>query len=249
MGGTLTSTAAYLNGLVYEVTELNANAVKVADAVSNFNSDAAMSELFKGDDTFSGSDGNDLFRASAGNDHYDGGAGIDTLWYSGSKNNATISANGNGHTVSIAGKVDSLNNIERISFGDGSTLALDTGAGENAGAAYRLYQAALDRKPDTEGLKYWLKQLDDGASLGQIAQGFVQSNEFKILNPDSEPALLINHYYQNVLHRDADPTGFNYWSAAMANGMSASDVLVAFSESNENISNATSVLDGGLWLS
>lgn len=248
-GGTLTSTVAYQNGLYYEITGLNADAVTTAKAIENFDIKAAMNELFKGNDTFTGSGGNDLFRASAGSDRYDGGAGIDTVWYSTGKGSVSVKTNGAGHTVSTAEKVDTLINIERIGFGDGSTLAIDTGAGENAGSAYRLYQAAFDRQPDTAGLNYWLKQLDSGTSLAQIAQGFVQSNEFKTLNPGNDPATLINNYYEHVLHRSADPTGFNYWSSAMANGMSSSDVLIAFSESNENISATSAVLNGGLWLS
>lgn len=248
-GGTLTSTVAYQNGLYYEITGLNADAVTTAEAIGSFDIKAAMNELFKGNDTFIGSGGNDLFRASAGSDHYDGGTGIDTVWYSAGKGSATVKTSGAGHTVNIAGKTDSLVNIERIGFGDGSTLAIDTAAGENAGSAYRLYQAAFDRKPDTAGLNYWLKQLDSGTSLAQIAGGFVQSNEFKTLNPGNDPGTLINNYYQHVLHRSADTTGFNYWSSAMANGMSASDVLIAFSESNENISATSAVLNGGLWLS
>lgn len=248
-GGTLTSTVAYQNGLYYEITGANADAVKMAEAIGNFDIKTAMNELLKGHDTYIGSSGNDLFRASAGNDHYDGGAGIDTVWYSTGKGSVSVKTSDAGHTVSTAGKIDTLINIERIGFGDGSTLALDTGAGEHAGSAYRLYQAAFDRQPDTAGLNYWLKQLDSGTSLAQIAAGFVQSNEFKTLNPGNDPGTLINNYYQHVLHRSADTTGFNYWSSAMANGMSASDVLIAFSESNENISATSAVLNGGLWLS
>lgn len=248
-GGVLTSTVAYQNGLYYEVTDLNVDAARVADAIGGFNIRAAMSELFQGNDTFTGSVGNDLFRSSAGNDHYNGGAGTDTVWYSGGKNSATITASESGHTVQTAGKTDTLVNIERIGFGDGSTLALDVGVGEHAGSAYRLYQAAFDRKPDSTGLNFWLGQLDGGATLGQIAQGFVQSNEFKALNPGNDPTSLINNFYHHVLHRDADTAGFNFWNTEMANGMSASDVLIAFSESNENLSNTAPALQGGLWLS
>lgn len=53
---------------------------------------------------------------------------------------------------------------------------------------------------------------------------------------------------QHVLHRAPDATGLVYWSNATANGMSASEMLVSFSESQENLSNSEAVLSTGLWL-
>ena len=46
------------------------------------------------------------------------------------------------------------------------------------GEAYRLYQAAFNRTPDTPGLRGWVTNLDNGMSLNAVAQGFVGSAEF-----------------------------------------------------------------------
>ncbi|MFT2189145.1 DUF4214 domain-containing protein [Pseudomonas putida] len=247
-GGTLTSTVAYQNGLYYEVTDLNSDALTMAGYINDFDFKGALNEVLKGNDTLIGSDGNDVLTGGAGNDHFDGGAGLDTVAYSNGRANVTATAADGGYVLQMPGKTDTLVNIERASFGDGSTLALDVGQGQNAGAAYRLYQAAFDRKPDTGGLKYWINDLDKGASLQQVAKGFVDSAEFKQLTPATDNKSIINSFYQHVLHRDADAGGFQYWEDAMAQGMTASEVLVSFSESAENLNNTAADLNGGLWL-
>ena len=203
---------------------------------------------FKGNDTFNGTFFNDGFYGHTGNDTFNGGEGRDTVFYDGNKASIGVSASGAGFKVNTLGKVDTLNSIERIDMGDGSVLALDVKAGENAGSAYRIYQAAFDRKPDATGLNYWVKQMDGGASLAEVAMGFVNSNEFKAANPTNDPTTLINSYYQHVLHRAPDPTGAQYWSNAMATGMQASDVLASFSESTENLANTAAALKDGVWM-
>jgi hypothetical protein len=125
--------------------------------------------------------------------------------------------------------------IERLSFSDGA-VALDLDG--NAGKAYRLYQAALDRKPDAGGLGYWIAQLDRGLAATEAANGFIASNEFaqRYSGADSDEAFL-NLLYQNVLDRDADSGGRQYWLANMANmatGMRRDEILLGFSESDEN---------------
>lgn len=247
-GGTLTSTVAYQNGLYYDVTDLNSDALTMAGYINNFDFKGALTEVLKGNDTLIGSDGNDVLTGGAGNDHFDGGAGLDTVAYSNGRANVTATAADGGYVLQMPGKTDTLVNIERANFGDGSTLALDVGQGQNAGSAYRLYQAAFDRKPDAGGLKYWINDLDNSATLQQVAKGFVDSAEFKQLTPATDNKSIINSFYQHVLHRDADEGGFKYWEDSMAQGMTASEMLVSFSESAENMNNAAADLNGGLWL-
>ncbi|HEX8544795.1 MAG TPA: DUF4214 domain-containing protein [Pseudomonas sp.] len=248
-GGTLTSTVAYQNGLYYEITGLNIDAMVMEGYIGDFDFNGALNEVLKGDDTLIGSAGNDLLKGGSGNDSYDGGSGIDTVYYGGAKGSAAVNASGNGYTVATPGKVDTLINVERVGMGDGSILALDVKAGEHAGSAYRLYQAAFDRKPDAAGLNYWTHDLDAGNNIQQVAKGFVDSAEFKALNPANDQNSVINNFYLHVLHRDADTAGLQYWNAEMSSGMTASQVLVSFSESQENIGNVAVEVSGGVWLS
>ena len=247
-GGTLTSTIAYQNGLYYSITGLNVDAMTMESYIDNFDFNGALNEALKGNNTVIGSSGNDLIKSAGGNDTIDGGTGIDSVFYAGTKSNVSVVNNGSSFTVKTNGKVDTLTNVERVSMGDGSVLALDVNTGENTGSAYRLYQAAFDRKPDAAGLNYWTKDLDAGNSIQQVAKGFVDSSEFKALNPANDQNSLINNFYLHVLHRDADTAGLQYWNAKMSSGMTASEVLVSFSESQENINNAAPDLNSGVWL-
>ncbi|BAP46039.1 DUF4214 domain-containing protein [Pseudomonas sp. 21LCFQ02] len=217
--------------------------VKVADASS-------VTSFYDGDDTYRGSAGNDDFQASLGNDTYFGDDGIDTIHYNALSKDFTVDSMGSAlSNVEGLGKKDTLFSIERVNFQqDNATVALDVGQWQNAGAAFRLYQAAFDRKPDMGGLKYWINDLDQGATIQQVAQGFVDSAEFKKLTPGTDNKSIINSFYQHVLHRDADAGGFKYWEDSMAGGMTASEVLVSFSESAENMNNTSADLNGGLWL-
>ena len=243
-GGTITSMSWAESGApVLSISGININVQQLlAGRIS------VQEKLFDGDDNIIGSYGVEGFSTGAGNDTIDGGGSIDTVYYSGGKSDVNVANNGAGYKVSANGKVDTLVNVERVGMGDGSTLALDVKAGENAGSAYRLYQAAFDRKPDAEGLNYWTHDLDIGHNIQQVAKGFVDSAEFKTLNPASDQNSIINNFYLHVLHRDGDAVGLQYWNAEMSNGMTASEVLVSFSESQENLNNTAATLENGVWL-
>ena len=198
-----------------------------------------------------GSAGNDTLYATPSADSVDGGAGLDILVFSSVRSQYTVML-GQGRAVvnnrTIAQDVDNLTGIERLSFLDG-TLAIDVGAGQVAGSAYRLYQAAFDRQPDLAGLKYWINNMDAGMTLQGVAHSFTQSTEFQSLygsQPSSE--VLITGYYLNVLDRAPDSAGYGYWLSEMAAGMSAPGMLASFSESLENQIKVSGALDQGIWL-
>jgi len=99
----------------------------------------------------------------------------------------------------------------------------------------RLYLAALGRPPDGPGLLAHSRALLSGTSLSSDAAGFVNSAEFARLYGTNQPdAAFVNTLYQNVLHRAGDAAGVQVWNNALAGGRSRADVLVDFSESDEN---------------
>lgn len=250
MSGIFTYNPVSMSGWVSSVTYSKAGQNYLTVSGLNVNiKDAGKGGYYDGNDTYIGSSGNDVFSAWLGNDTYNGGAGRDTIRYTADRSDFVVTANSNatGYTLKGLGKTDTITNIERLVFDD-ATLALDVKTGENAGSAYRAYQAAFDRKPDIAGLKFWVDRMDAGASLAEVALGFVQSNEFQRLNPATDTNGMINTYYQNVLHRAPDPTGLAFWSNQAANGMQAHEMLAAFSESNENINNTAADIKNGIWL-
>ncbi len=203
-----------------------------------------------GKTVITGNTGNNMISVASGNASIDGGSGVDTAIFSGSKSAYSITPNADG-TYTTTGTTtgttgtDTLANVERLIFSDGN-LALDINGA--AGEAYRVYQAAFDRTPDTSGLGYWISTMDKGASLDQVAGGFLSSAEFTSLygsNPTTEQ--FITKLYNNVLHRAPELAGFNWWVNAVDTGaMTKAQALAGFAESAENKAALIGVISHGI---
>jgi hypothetical protein len=198
-------------------------------------------------------DGNDVIKSGKRDDQIDGGNGIDRVLYSGSVREYSIT----DHLTKISDSdsnrdgSDTLTNIERIQFSD-KLLALDIDG--NAGQAYRLYQAALDRTPDERGLAGWIKFMDEGGALVNMAQQFIDSQEFRTKYGALDDRNFVNQLYLNVLDRNGEPAGIAGWVNGLANGLTRADVLKGFSESSENQANVIGQIKNGIpyvewWLS
>lgn len=189
--------------------------------------------------------GNDLLAGLGQGRSIAGGAGIDTVLYNEMMASyRVVRSNGDttvSHTTAVAG--DSLSGIERLLFADGA-IALDIAG--TAGQAYRLYQAALDRVPDKDGLGYWIAQMDSGMTLAKVASQFVGSDEFKALYGAAPTnAQFVDLLYDNVLHRKGDQAGIDFWINSLAAGVQRDDMLASFSESAENQAALVSIIGNG----
>ena len=141
-------------------------------------------------------------------------------------------------------------NFSRIKFSDG-TLALDIDAGDTAGQAYRLYQAAFARTPDMPGVAYHMNDMEsNGLSVTQIAGNFIASPEFKTQygeNPTEDE--YINLLYQNVLGRTPQQFEVDYYKDRFEQGTTDwNTTLVFFAESPENIALVGPDIANGIWL-
>jgi len=199
----------------------------------------------------SGSVGADVLYATGDADRVEAGAGLDTLIYQLDHGQYSVRVEEAATSVSrsgVAGDADVLLNVERAQFADG-VLALDVRAGETAGSAYRLYQAAFDRQPEQTGLTYWIELIDAGLGLQEVASRFVGSPEFGgLYGIQPTPEIMITGYYQNVLDRAPEASGHAYWQGRMEAGLGAAEMLVQFSESNENLIKIAGTIDEGIWL-
>ena len=128
--------------------------------------------------TLTGNAANNVITGASSNDTINGGAGIDTIVYSSTRAPHITTKASTGYTVSggIDG-TDTLTNIERLSFSNG-TLGLDTSG--NSGVMYRLYKAAFDRVPDAPGLGHNIRLVDAGLTLAQMSSAFVASERSPI---------------------------------------------------------------------
>jgi hypothetical protein len=86
------------------------------------------------------------------------------------------------------------------------------------------------------GAAYWTDTHRNGASLTTIAAQFRASPEFtQRYGPDLTNEAYLQLLYNNVLGRAPDPDGLAFWLAQLDTTHTRDQVLVAFSESPENI--------------
>ena len=112
-----------------------------------------------------------------------------------------------------------------------------TGLDTDSGRMFRLYNASFKRLPDAGGLEYWINQFSSGTnSIRVVASSFIGSAEFaKRYGSDVTDEQFVNTLYQNVLGRDADSGGLDYWLKALSSGAETRyEALLGFAESPEN---------------
>jgi len=98
----------------------------------------------------------------------------------------------------------------------------------------RLYFAALHRVPDVGGAEYWADQVRSGVSLVDVARSFAASTEFSSATGAARARDFVALVYRNVLGREADPSGLDYWSRMLESGhLDRGELLFQFSESAE----------------
>ncbi len=82
---------------------------------------------------------------------------------------------------------------------------------ETDGDVLRLYRAFFNREPDLLGAKYWLAVSASGYNVDQITEDFARSAEFNRDYADTTNSQFLETVYQNVLGRQYDQAGFDYW--------------------------------------
>lgn len=111
-------------------------------------------------------------------------------------------------------------------------------------AITRLYLAFFDRAPDLGGFDYWAGQINSGqANLDTISQSFVMSPEFVSTYGSLSDRDFIRLVYNNVLVRQPDQSGYDFWLNEMANGMTRGQLMTQFSESPEFVQNTRPAVD------
>ena len=133
-----------------------------------------------------------------------------------------------------ANYIDGLGGNDVI-FGDGFRAAF---ALSEARQVYRMYQATLDRAPDTSGQIDWTARLAEGTNtLVQVAAGFTGSREFLNVYGALNNTAFVTLLYQNVLDRAPDAGGLADWVGRLDGGASRAQVVIGFSEGAEFVRN------------
>ena len=118
--------------------------------------------------------------------------------------------------------------IQNLSLRDDSVLK------EDPLAIIRLYDAALDRGADGQGLGYWLEDSSQ-LPLNEIADRFIASDEFKSINTNISNDAFIDLMYNNALGREGEAAGKSYWHEQLDSGVSMGTVMIGFTESPESL--------------
>ncbi len=114
---------------------------------------------------------------------------------------------------------------------DGSSGGYDPDSAD--GTVYRLYLAYFLREPDREGYAYWRDAYRSGYPLASISDDFARSREFRALYGSVGDDDFVRLVYENVLGRQPDSGGLQYWRQKMAEGMPRGHVMIYFSDSRE----------------
>jgi hypothetical protein len=148
--------------------------------------------------------------------------------------------------VGTTSGIDELTGVSILKFDD-KDMSLEsdikgtfdqvTGLNTDSGKMFRLYNASFKRLPDPDGLRYWIDNFSSGKDDERaVASSFLASAEFKQRYGENvSDSTYVNTLYKNVLGRDADTGGLNYWLGQLNNGAETRyEVLLGFSESAEN---------------
>jgi hypothetical protein len=180
-----------------------------------------------GDEVIAGT-GHDVVVAAQGASKVVGG-GHTIVEAVGLENDFVVAAGAAGHAVITNGttgvSVD-LTNVHYVDLtGDDALIIADN---ETQATVANLYHAVFGRNADAAGLDFWFDVTDEGASLTDIANAFLTSDEYEGTN--TTDAAFVASLYTNVLGRAADTAGAEFWVESLASGATRADVVIAFAE-------------------
>jgi hypothetical protein len=97
-----------------------------------------------------------------------------------------------------------------------------------------VYQSLLGRSPDPAGLDASMKFLDSGGTMNSLDATVFGSSEF-FSDSGGSAGGFTDSLYQDILGREADPTGAAFWESQLASGTPPSTVAMDFEDSTEGI--------------
>ena len=167
--------------------------------------------------------------------------------FSGSSKEYIIKKTGdNSYGVEGKLRLENITNLTSITFSDKeyilekdikNVFSQVHGVDDITGKVFRIYNAAFDRFPDADGLAYWIsKNRSKENTYRQTCASFVISNEFKNTYGDElNNESYIKNLYNNVLNREPDNNGYNYWLNQLnSERETRAELLMGFSEAVEN---------------
>ena len=111
-------------------------------------------------------------------------------------------------------------------FAGSSEFQTTYGSLNNTQFVTLVYQNVLGRSPDSEGLAFWVGQLNSGVmTRGQVMLGFSESPEYK---QSSYNKVYVTMIYVGMLRRAPEQGGFDFWVNQMNGGASGLGLIQGF---------------------
>ncbi|MFP7672178.1 DUF4214 domain-containing protein [Marivita sp. S0852] len=207
------------------------------DAIEGTSGDDVLTGTAEAD-VMRGLAGDDRLEGLSGNDLIDGGSGVDTSVHSGTQDNYTLTVSQSGTTLidrrADGDGQDILVSVEAIDFAGsdasfnlaqvGGAAGIDDDALEDI---IELYIAYFNRAPDAVGLNFWGTAYENGTSLEDMARLFEGQPETQARYPsDLSNSDFVQQVYSNVLGRDADADGLDFWTSTLDRGSVGRDTFV-----------------------
>ncbi|MGH1505436.1 MAG: DUF4214 domain-containing protein [Acidimicrobiales bacterium] len=103
-----------------------------------------------------------------------------------------------------------------------------------------VYEQVLGRLPDADGRAFWVEQMANGMTRGQVMVNFSESAEYRDLTAS---AVLVESLYQGLLQRSPDPSGFEYWTGVAESGAPLDQLIAGMLASDEYYERFASIID------
>jgi Ca2+-binding RTX toxin-like protein len=125
-------------------------------------------------------------------------------------------------------------------FSESAEFKAATNVTTFSGQIFRLYETAFSRAADPTGFAGWYDARYGGATVKTLVDSFIGSQEFtNTYGSAVDNAAFVTLLYRNALKRDPDAEGLQSWVNGLSNGLARSNVVLSFSESQENITRTT----------
>ncbi len=142
--------------------------------------------------------------------------------------------------------------IDTYSAAEDTAAAIDSiiaDVGAETARVVTYYQIFYNRLPDLPGLDFWTGQVrGPGLTDQQLASAFFGAGEFEILYGDLPTEDAVRALYENVLGREADQPGLEFWTGQVTadNGFGLRELGLAFAQADETGNTFTPLLEGYL---
>src|SRR6056297_323287 len=107
----------------------------------------------------------------------------------------------------------------------------------------------FERAPDEAGLRFWSGVAETNDDLDFIVETFISGSEYAETYGGTDTTGFLELLYVNILDREADQPGIDFWSDALDSGaVDRSDVILDFTDGAENVADHAPVTDDGFFV-